>query len=96
YIASGQASRSRLPAPVALSRTAQGILRGGLKLLRNEGAGEVQTPVATSGARIGDRIWFRNAKAGEPCERVDTLHVVESDGSVSVVPTYRGEGKNFG
>ncbi|OZE98118.1 alanine racemase [Rhodococcus sp. 14-2686-1-2] len=96
YVASGQVSKSRLPTPVALSRTAQGILRGGLKLLRNEGAGEVQTPVATSGARIGDRIWFRNAKAGEPCERVDSLHVVEPGGSVSVVPTYRGEGKNFG
>lgn len=57
----------------------------------------MQTPV--SGAeevRIGDRIWFRHAKAGELCERFDTLALVHSDGSVDAVPTYRGEGMAFG
>ncbi|NIL78003.1 hypothetical protein RhoFasB10_04164 [Rhodococcus sp. B10] len=96
YIASGPASKSRVPTPVAVSSAARGLLLGGLKLLRNEGAGEVQTPVAGAGISIGDRIWFRHAKAGEVCERFDALHIVESDGSVTTVPTYRGEGKNFG
>ena len=97
YIASGPASWSRSPRPVGWSRRAAGVVTSGLKLLRNEGAGEVQTPV--SGAeevRIGDRIWFRHAKAGELCERFDTLALVHSDGSVDAVPTYRGEGMAFG
>ena len=29
--------------------------------------------------RIGDRVWFRHAKAGELCERFDALHLVEGD-----------------
>ncbi|MGB3371138.1 MAG: amino acid deaminase/aldolase [Rhodococcus sp. (in: high G+C Gram-positive bacteria)] len=97
YIASGPTSRSRTPSPVAFSNSLRGVVQGGLKLLRNEGAGEVQTPVtSTDTIEIGDRVWFRHAKAGEICERLDTLHIVEGDGSISAVPTYRGEGKNFG
>jgi D-serine deaminase-like pyridoxal phosphate-dependent protein len=89
YIASGPAAKSRLPAPV---------LRG-LKLLGTEGAGEVQTPVRGRPAaplRIGDRVWFRHAKAGELAERFDTIHVVEDGAVVASVPTYRGEGRTFG
>ncbi|WP_280239631.1 amino acid deaminase/aldolase [Nocardia abscessus] len=88
YIASGPAGPSRVPKPVWPHR---------LKLLGTEGAGEVQTPL--SGAtelRIGDRVWFRHAKAGELCERFDTVHLVEEDGSRVAVPTYRGEGVCFG
>ncbi len=98
YVASGPASRSRAPSPVAMNTALGGLVRGGLKLLRNEGAGEVQTPVAVppGSVTIGDRIWFRHAKAGEVCERFDTLHIAEEDGTVTAVPTYRGEGKNFG
>ncbi|WP_442972822.1 alanine racemase [Rhodococcus sp. G-MC3] len=96
YIASGPTSKSRAPSPVAFSNALRGVVRGGLKLLRNEGAGEVQTPVAGTGIEIGDRIWFRHAKAGELCERFETLHIVEADGSVTTAPTYRGEGKAFG
>lgn len=98
YIASGPASRSRAPSPVAMTNALDGLVRGGLKLLRNESAGEVQTPVAVpaGSVAIGDRIWFRHAKAGEVCERFDTLHIAEDDGTVTAVPTYRGEGKNFG
>jgi D-serine deaminase-like pyridoxal phosphate-dependent protein len=58
----------------------------------------VQTPVlgrAADGLCIGDRVWFRHAKAGELCERFDALHLVEGDRVTSVVPTYRGEGKTF-
>ncbi|SDH04139.1 D-serine deaminase, pyridoxal phosphate-dependent [Rhodococcus triatomae] len=89
YIASGPAGAARVPTPV---------FPRGLKLLRNEGAGEVQTPVtgkAASDVQIGDRVWFRHAKAGELCERFDSLHVV-ADGACTPVPTYRGEGKCFG
>jgi D-serine deaminase-like pyridoxal phosphate-dependent protein len=41
-------------------------------------------------------VWFRYAKAGEMCERFDHLHLVSGDELVETVPTYRGEGKNFG
>jgi D-serine deaminase-like pyridoxal phosphate-dependent protein len=89
YVASGPAGKSRLPSPA---------LRG-LKLLGTEGAGEVQTPVAGAGAsglQVGDRVWFRHAKAGELFERLDTVHVVGEGAVVASVPTYRGEGMTFG
>ena len=59
YIASGSAGPEKLPS-VYLPK------RG--KLLKNEGAGEVQTPVVYSGnekLEIGDPVFFRHAKAGE-------------------------------
>jgi len=74
-------------------------LRAGLKLDRNEGAGEVQTPVlgtAADALRIGDCVWFRHAKAGELCERFNELHLIEGSAITATVPTYRGEGKAFG
>ncbi len=89
YLASGPASASRLPAP---------YLPAGLRLDRDEGAGEVQTPLlgpAADGLRIGDRVWMRHAKAGELCERFGELHLVEGDAVVETVPTYRGEGQTF-
>jgi D-serine deaminase-like pyridoxal phosphate-dependent protein len=85
WIASGPAETSRLPSPV---------LPAGLSLLRAEGAGEVQTPVVGPAAdtlRVGDRVWFRHAKAGELCEHVDALHVVRGNQLERVIPTYRGE-----
>jgi D-serine deaminase-like pyridoxal phosphate-dependent protein len=39
---------------------------------------------------------MRHAKAGELCERFDTVHLVDADGTVTVAPTYRGESRNFG
>ncbi|MFD4367842.1 amino acid deaminase/aldolase [Rhodococcus sp. NPDC058521] len=90
YIASGPVGKSRVPSPT---------WPRGLKVTRNEGAGEVQTPVTGRPAvdlAIGDRVWFRHAKAGELCERFNIVHLVDSDGTHSTVPTYRGEGLNFG
>lgn len=89
-VASGAAGASRLPKP---------WWPQGLHFVGTEGAGEVQTPlVAPRGAApaIGDRVWFRHAKAGELCERFDVLHVVAGDQVVDVTPTYRGEGRCFG
>lgn len=90
YIASGPAGAARVPLP---------WWPAGLRLLGTEGAGEVQTPLrgrAASSIGVGDRIWFRHAKAGELCERFDALHLVRGDAVVETVPTYRGEGRNFG
>lgn len=89
YVASGTPGKARVPAPVWPT---------GLSLLPNEAAGEVQTPVRGRKARtlrLGDRVWFRHAKAGEMCERFDAVHLV-GDREVESVPTYRGEGMNFG
>ncbi|RZU72856.1 D-serine deaminase-like pyridoxal phosphate-dependent protein [Micromonospora kangleipakensis] len=89
WIASGPAAESRLPRP---------WLPAGLKLLGPEGAGEVQTPLAGVAAailRVGDRVWFRHAKAGELCEHVNELHLVDGDVVVATAPTYRGEGRAF-
>jgi D-serine deaminase-like pyridoxal phosphate-dependent protein len=90
YIASGPAQKNRLPKPAWPE---------GLSLLGAEGAGEVQTPIkgdAVRHLRLGDRVLMRHAKAGELCERFDSVTIVAADGSVDTVPTYRGEGKNFG
>jgi len=89
YLASGSGDRARLPRPV---------LPAGLKLDGREGAGEVQTPLLGDAAdrmRIGNRVWFRHAKAGELCERFAELHLIEGDRIVETVPTYRGEGQCF-
>ncbi|MFD4741752.1 amino acid deaminase/aldolase [Streptomyces virginiae] len=89
YPASGAAGVDRLPVP---------YLPQGLRYDPQEGAGEVQTPLLGSPADdllIGDRVWFRHAKAGELCERFDTLHLIEGDRVTESVPTYRGEGRAF-
>ncbi|WP_043616100.1 amino acid deaminase/aldolase [Nonomuraea candida] len=89
YPASGPAEPSRLPQP---------YLPAGLRYAPHEGAGEVQTPLlgpAARDLRIGDRVWFRHAKAGELCERFDTLHLIDGDTLVESLPTYRGEGRTF-
>ncbi|MGW2581379.1 amino acid deaminase/aldolase [Streptomyces virginiae] len=89
YPASGAAGVDRLPVP---------YLPQGLRYDPQEGAGEVQTPLLGSPADdllIGDRVWFRHAKAGELCERFDTLRLIEGDRVTESVPTYRGEGRTF-
>ncbi|MGW7551449.1 amino acid deaminase/aldolase [Streptomyces rimosus] len=89
YPASGVAGRDRSPVP---------YLPEGLRYDPQEEAGEVQTPLlgpAADGLRLGDKVWFRHAKAGELCERFAALHLVEGDRVVATVPTYRGEGRTF-
>ncbi|MCI0383933.1 amino acid deaminase/aldolase [Streptomyces sp. CNQ085] len=89
YPASGAAGRDRLPVP---------YLPAGLRYDPAEGPGEVQTPLLGPPADdllIGDKVWFRHAKAGELCERFAALHLVEGDRVAATVPTYRGEGRTF-
>ncbi|MBP6996665.1 MAG: amino acid deaminase/aldolase [Phycicoccus sp.] len=87
WVASGTAGPEKLPTPV---------WPAGLALTDLEGAGEAQTPLTGGGAlQVGDRVWFRHAKAGELCERVNELHLVEGGRVVATVPTYRGEGLAF-
>jgi D-serine deaminase-like pyridoxal phosphate-dependent protein len=94
WIASGPPGPDRLPTPV---------WPAGLRMLGGEGAGEVQTPLrgaAADGLRVGDRVWFRHAKAGELCEHLDRLELLDGEPGRALahagsVPTYRGEGKLF-
>ncbi len=88
--ASGPPGPDRVPTPV---------FPAGLTLIGAESAGEVQTPLVGAAAdclRIGDRVWFRHAKAGELCERVDVLHLADGGPVARPVPTYRGEAKAYG
>lgn len=89
YPASGPGAPSRVPSP---------YLPAGLRLDRDEGAGEVQTPLmgaAADSLALGDRVWLRHAKAGELSERFSELHLIDGSAVVATVPTYRGEGQTF-
>jgi D-serine deaminase-like pyridoxal phosphate-dependent protein len=89
YIASGAADLDKLPRPV---------LPEGISLIREEGAGEVQTPLLVRGKQriaLGDPIIFRHSKAGELCERFQHLLLIRQDKILEQVPTYRGEGQCY-
>ncbi|MDP3951164.1 alanine racemase [Microbacterium sp.] len=89
WIASGPAIDSRQP---------RAVWPQGLRTMPREAAGEVQTPLqgdASRKLRIGDRVWFRHAKSGEPAERIDAYHLVSGAEVIDELPTYRGEGKAF-
>ncbi|MFW5748077.1 MAG: amino acid deaminase/aldolase [Chloroflexota bacterium] len=89
YIASGGTSADKQPTV---------HLPAGAQLTEAEGAGEAQTPVRYDGPltlRLGDPIFMRHAKAGELCERFNTLLLVRGDVIRDEVPTYRGEGHAF-
>lgn len=89
YLASGPPDPGRMPVP---------WLPEGLEFEKDEGAGEVQTPLVGEAAQelaIGDNVYLRHAKAGELCERFESLILIEGDEIVDEVPTYRGEGQTF-
>lgn len=89
WIASGPALASRQPLPA---------WPAGLRTMPREAAGEVQTPLRGATARdlaIGDRVWFRHAKSGEPAERVTSYQLVSGETIDDELLTYRGEGKAF-
>ena len=89
WVASGTPGADRLPVPVHPA---------GLRYRAEEGAGEVQTPLVGRGARglvVGDRVWFRHAKAGESAERLNGFAVASQGRIVERWPSYRGEGHAF-
>jgi len=89
YVASGVPGHDRLPQP---------YLPLNLRFDAREGAGEAQTPLLGAAAdelAVGDRVWFRHAKAGELCEHFAELHLIQDDAITATVPTYRGEGRTF-
>lgn len=89
YIASGSTDANKQPVP---------YLPEGAQLMTLEGAGEVQTPIVYQGAEklaLGDPIFLRHSKAGELCERFNSLYLIAQGKIVDQVPTYRGEGMSF-
>lgn len=89
YTASGSMEKNKLPKP---------YLPTGAKLIETEGAGEVQTPIVYNGEeklKLGDPIFMRHAKAGELCERFNSLLLIANGKIIDEVKTYRGDGKCF-
>jgi len=74
-----------------------------LPVTRQAGAGSIDIAgaqrafprAADRQPRIGDRLYFRDLKAGELCERFDRLFLVTGTTIRDEVPTYRGERKAF-
>ena len=89
WVASGPVGADRLPVVADPP---------GLKYVDLEGPGEVQTPLRGRAARkltVGQQIWLRHAKAGEPAEHLNEFHVVADGRITHTLPTYRGEGQAF-
>lgn len=89
YIASGSIGKDKQPLP---------YLPQGMKLTENEGTGEVQTPLIYEGTEklsVGDPVFLRHSKAGELCERFNSLYLVSQGKIAEEVKTYRGEGMCF-
>jgi len=89
YVASGAVSKDKLP---------EIFLPKGARLTKNEGVGEVQTPIVYDGPidlNIGDPIFLRHSKAGELCERFHELNVIQDGKVTHTFRTYRGEGQCF-
>ncbi|NVM44289.1 MAG: alanine racemase [Candidatus Lokiarchaeota archaeon] len=88
YISSG--SVRALPLPV---------IPENLKLSKDEGFGEVQTPFIfnseESRVSLGDPIFCRFSKAGEPLEHFNEINVYTKGEFIDKYKTYRGFGKRF-
>jgi len=90
YIASGETGPNKRPWPV---------MPAGLRYVAIEGAGEVQTPLVLPAdcpaLSVGEPVFFQHAKAGELCERFNSLHLIQKQRLAGEVSTYRGEGRSF-
>ncbi len=89
YVASGGLGIEKLP-QIYLPKEAQ--------LIKEEMAGEVQTPFKYKGKedlKLGDPIFMRHSKAGELCEHFKELLIIDNEKIINRVPTYRGEGQCF-
>lgn len=89
YVASGAFGADKVP---------EVYLPQGATLTKNEGVGEVQTPIHYEGPiplTYGDPIFLRHSKAGELCERFNELHIIQNGAVINKYTTYRGDGKCF-
>lgn len=89
WVASGPVGADRLPVIADPP---------GMSYVKVEGPGEVQTPLRGRAARklaVGQQVWLRHAKAGEPAEHLNEFQVVTGREISGVRPTYRGEGQAF-
>ena len=89
YVASGPIGIDKIPHP---------HLPKGAELIKDEMAGEVQTPIVYKGnekLELGDPIFMRHSKAGELCKHFKELIVVSEGKIEQRVETYRGEGMCF-
>ncbi len=89
YIASGSPGWDKVPV-VAWPE--------GSTLSKDEGSGEVQTPVrlaAGASLQLGDPVFFRHAKAGELAERFSEAILIQNGKIVDRVKTYRGHGQCY-
>jgi D-serine deaminase-like pyridoxal phosphate-dependent protein len=88
YVSSG--SVRALPMPV---------IPKNLKISKDEGFGEVQTPFIFDPRKIelnlGDPIFCRFGKAGEPLEHFNEIFVYINGEITDTYRTYRGYGKSF-
>ena len=70
-----------------------------LKTIKNEEFGEVQTPFKFNAKKmtidLGDPIFCRFGKAGEPLEHFDEINIYSNDKIKEKYYTYRGLGKRF-
>lgn len=68
----------------------------GLRPLKDEGFGEVQTPLQLEEGmpdlKVGDPVFLRSAKAGEIAECFSHYYLFRSEKVIERVPTYRGAG----
>lgn len=70
----------------------------GAKLTKNEGAGEVQTPIFYKGnltLKHGDPIIMRHSKAGELAEHFHHIHLINDGKIIKKYKTYRGDYQCF-
>ncbi|MCB0606978.1 MAG: amino acid deaminase/aldolase [Lewinella sp.] len=89
YVASGMTEPIKAP---------KVCLPEGARLDKNEGAGEVQTPVRYNGPeplKIGDPVYLRHAKAGELCEHFNEILLIRNGKIAGKAATYRGLGLVF-
>ena len=88
YIASGAVGKDKQPVFLEKNRFSFSNL---------EGAGEVQSPIIDKEKRlrVGDTVMLRHAKAGELCERFQTLHTFRGEEYYGPFITYRGDGQCF-
>jgi D-serine deaminase-like pyridoxal phosphate-dependent protein len=83
----------------AVRATPISIKPKGLRSIKNEGFGEVQTPfkynTKTVTINLGDPIFCRFGKAGEPLEHFNEVNIYTDGQIIDQFPTYRGLGKRF-